>query len=224
FLARHPELANRVAHRISRECVNVSARDIEEWAEELKKVCKEYEIKQADQFWNFDEKRFMLGVAQKTQVVVRRGEAGRDATFIQDGNREWITVVESVNAAGNAAGDTANPMIIFAGNNLMESWVEDPIKNAHYCVSPSGWTDDKKRLDWLKIWEEETRQDDGKWRLLLMDGHGSHLTIDFLQYALDHHVLPFCLIPHTTHLVQPLDVALFSSLQHNYSKALDQMV
>ncbi|KAH8915073.1 hypothetical protein BT69DRAFT_1230829 [Atractiella rhizophila] len=143
FLARHPELANRVARSISRQSVNVSARDIEEWAEELKKVCKEYEIEQADQFWNFDEKGFMLGVAQKTRVVVRRGEAGRDATFIQDGNREWITVVESVNAAG----DTANPMIIFAGNNLMESWVEDPIKNAHYCVSPSGWTDDKKVLD-----------------------------------------------------------------------------
>jgi hypothetical protein len=46
-----------------------------------------------------------------------------------------------------------------------------------------------------------------------MDGHGSHLTIELIDLARKHNVILYCLPPHLTHLLQPLDVAVFKSLK-----------
>ena len=54
-----------------------------------------------------------------------------------------------------------------------------------------------------------------------MDGHSSHVSWQFLDYCLRKDIIPFCLPPHSTHLLQPLDVGLFSPLQRNYSACLD---
>ena len=75
--------------------------------------------------------------------------------------------------------------------------------------------------------------------MLLMDGHGSHCTYEFLDYCISidiiafylpsHmiHTLPividycigtdiitFCLPPHTTHILQSLDVVVFQLYKH----------
>ncbi|KAH8914497.1 hypothetical protein BT69DRAFT_1305018 [Atractiella rhizophila] len=176
FMARHSELRNRTAYRIGRELVAISADEIERWYEELARA-----------------------FAKREHVVVRRRREVGDIEYVQDGNREWITVIEC---------------------NFISSWIEDPLPGATYSCTLSGWTDEGEGITWLKIWEEETQP----WRLLIMDGHGSHQTIEFLEYALAHNILPFCTIPHSTHLCQPLDVGVFSPLSHNYnySQVLNQ--
>lgn len=55
-----------------------------------------------------------------------------------------------------------------------------------------------------------------------MDGHVSHVTWEFFDFCLAHKIVPFCLPPHSTHLLQPLDVGLFSPLQRHYSNMLDK--
>jgi hypothetical protein len=62
----------------------------------------------------------------------------------------------------------------------------------------------------------------GEWRMLLFDGHTSHVNREFLQTCLDYNVLPVCLPPHTTHFSQPLDVAIFSPLKRAYSDILQR--
>lgn len=62
---------------------------------------------------------------------------------------------------------------------------------------------------------------EGEYRLLLLDGHTSHFNWEFFGYCLDHKIIPFCLPAHSTHLLQPLDVGLFSPLQRRYSNGLD---
>ena len=61
-------------------------------------------------------------------------------------------------------------------------------------------------------------------RLLIIDGHSSHISWEFLDYCLTHDIILFCLFPHSTHLLQPLDVGLFSLLQRNYSSFLDHLL
>jgi len=58
------------------------------------------------------------------------------------------------------------------------------------------------------------------WRMLIVDGHSSHVTWPVAEYALDHRIVPYCLPPHSTHLMQPLDVACFSPLGRTYRTAL----
>jgi hypothetical protein len=50
------------------------------------------------------------------------------------------------------------------------------------------------------------------YRILIVDGHGSHLTRKLLQYCLTHKIV-LCILPHhSTHSLQPLDVVLFGPL------------
>jgi hypothetical protein len=48
------------------------------------------------------------------------------------------------------------------------------------------------------------------------------MTTLFLGYCERHRILPFFLIPHTTHPVQPLDVVLFQPYNHYHGEAVDE--
>lgn len=61
-----------------------------------------------------------------------------------------------------------------------------------------------------------------KWRLLIVDGHGSHLSRAFLTYRHLNKILVVIFLPHSTHTLQPLDVVLFRPLSAAYSKNLTQ--
>ena len=61
----------------------------------------------------------------------------------------------------------------------------------------------------------------GEPRLLILDGHVSHINYKFLSYCERNDIVVFCLPLHSTHLLQPLDVGLFSPLQTHYQKAVE---
>ena len=42
----------------------------------------------------------------------------------------------------------------------------------------------------------------GRSRLLIVDGHSSHFTWSFLEYAKEKGIVVICLPPHTTHVLQ----------------------
>ncbi|KAF2194233.1 DDE-domain-containing protein, partial [Zopfia rhizophila CBS 207.26] len=54
-----------------------------------------------------------------------------------------------------------------------------------------------------------------------MDGYGSYLTRQFIEYTASHKIQLFALPPHTTHFLQPLDVGCFQPLKWYYGKCLD---
>jgi hypothetical protein len=58
------------------------------------------------------------------------------------------------------------------------------------------------------------------YRLLIVDGHSSHITQDFIEYCDDHRILLMVFPPHATHSLQPLDVVLFAPLSTAYSTEL----
>ena len=60
-----------------------------------------------------------------------------------------------------------------------------------------------------------------RYRFLLLDNHGSHLTYDFLQYCQEHDIIVFTFPPHTTHLLQPLDGKPFQQLKHYHGKTVN---
>lgn len=53
----------------------------------------------------------------------------------------------------------------------------------------------------------------GQW-LLIVDGHESHMTPEFLGHAWNHQISVYMLPAHTTHWTQPLDIGLLGPLQH----------
>ena len=58
------------------------------------------------------------------------------------------------------------------------------------------------------------------YRLLIFDGHDSHLNQDFVDFYWMHNIRPFQLIPYLTHILQPADVGVFQVLKYNFKKSL----
>jgi hypothetical protein len=56
----------------------------------------------------------------------------------------------------------------------------------------------------------------GEYRILILDGHDSHITTKAIQYCIDNKIILLCLPPHTTHMLQPLDVGCFGPLAQVY--------
>ncbi len=71
-----------------------------------------------------------------------------------------------------------------------------------------------------------TRRPDGKTggrRLLILDGHGSHLTSRFLAYCFSVSIDVVILPPHSSHRLQPLDVAVFGPLKRALAEKTDTL-
>jgi hypothetical protein len=59
-----------------------------------------------------------------------------------------------------------------------------------------------------------------KYRLLILNGHGSHITIDFINYYDQNKILLAILPPYLTNTLQPLNKVIFKPLLSAYSKEL----
>jgi hypothetical protein len=62
----------------------------------------------------------------------------------------------------------------------------------------------------------QTQPDGNNWRLLIMDGHGSHVSIDFLWLCKQHKIQLLFLPAHSSHVLQPLDLGVFAPLKSKY--------
>ena len=56
----------------------------------------------------------------------------------------------------------------------------------------------------------------GSYCLLVLDGHGSHLTPEFDKTCSENKIIPICMPPHSSNYCQPLDVSCFSPLKKAY--------
>jgi hypothetical protein len=54
-----------------------------------------------------------------------------------------------------------------------------------------------------------------------MDGHGSHITANVIAFCIEHAIDLLILPPHTSHVLQPLDVSMFSPLKHALAAETD---
>ena len=57
--------------------------------------------------------------------------------------------------------------------------------------------------------------------VLFLDGHSSHVSISVAQFCLEHEIILYCLPPHASHILQPLDVAVFGPMKKKWNKSLD---
>jgi hypothetical protein len=194
----------------------------------LSRKLQEYELRPED-IYNMDEKGFLIGMLAKglrtfsKDKYTNRGLKQR----LQDGNREWITTIACICADGSSL----SPGLIYQATtgNIQDSWLQDFDPKLHTCFfasSPSGWTNDELGYAWLTtIFDRETKDKARRrWRLLILDGHGSHLTMKFIEYCNTNKILLMTYPPHSTHSLQPLDVGIFSPLSTAYSKNLEDFL
>jgi hypothetical protein len=109
-------------------------------------MIKKYGIVEADNY-NFDETGFAIGVASHSARVVTSSDRRGKPTHQQPGDREWVTVIETVGATGWLL----PPMVIVKGKIHLSTWYNDSNLPQDWTIalSEKGWTNDQLGLYWL---------------------------------------------------------------------------
>lgn len=116
FVKRRPELKvkfNRKYDYSRALCEDPEV--IQGWFRLVQNTKAKYSIQDKDTY-NFDETGFMMGVISTGAVVTAADRRGRPKT-VQQGNREWVTAIQGINATGWAI----PPFIIFQGKHHLSA-------------------------------------------------------------------------------------------------------
>jgi hypothetical protein len=207
---------NRKFHSQRARCEDSVA--IAAWFKLVEETCLAYGILD-DDVYNFDETGFMMGVAATSKVVTSIETVGR-AVALQPGNMDWVTTIEGINASGWCL----PPFMILSGKLHQAAWYQHLPPDWVVAVSDNGWTTDELGVEWVKHFDRHTAsRTRGVYRLLVLDGHGSHATPEFDQYCTENKIITLCMPAHTSHLLQPLDVSCFSPLKRAYGHEIQEL-
>lgn len=219
FIKRQPELRTRFSRRYDykrAQCENTNA--INAWFHLVQNVVAKYGIEDAD-IYNFDETGFMMGIITNTMVVTS-AERRSNVKKRQPGNREWATVIQGVGATGYCV----PPFIIVSGKFHLSSWYENSplLPDWAIATSENGWTTNDRGLEWIQHFDKHTKSRTfGRYRLLILDGHESHRSVDFELHCKNSEIITLCMPPHSSHILQPLDVGCFGPLKKAYGRQIE---
>jgi hypothetical protein len=144
FIKRRPELTMKFNRKYDYKralCEDLEV--IQSWFSLVANMKAKYSIQDKDTY-NFDETGFIIGQISTRAVVTASERRGQPKT-VQQGNREWTTVIQGINATGWAI----PPFIIFKGRHHLSAWYkEDTIpQDWVIAVSENGWTTNELSLE-----------------------------------------------------------------------------
>ena len=246
FFARPPAINLKYVQYLQKVRAKVSAtvEELESWYRKLRHLICQYKIHPAD-LWTCDEKGIIMGLAVGRQKAIV-GSNTRQKVAITDGNREFCSVFETVNTIG----EVIPPFIVWANKVHCVGFYADDNRPATFSRSPNGYMDDElgfdyisKHFDHYTVWVETVNLSTSattsasttasaragtpgstSYRMLIVDGHSSHLAWPVVEYTLNHQIILYCLPAHLTHLMQPLDVACLGPLARAYRSALQGFI
>lgn len=196
FLKRHKEIKTKYIPPLDKE--RALAQDPEilmGWFKLYRRIKAEYNVREAD-IWNIDEKGFLQGVIAKLKVMLSKHEANQYMTHC--GNREWTSLIETISLTGRSL----RPWIIFKAQLQQRAWV-NAYSEAHFTCTENGWTNNEIGLCYFKTcFNPETAVgQEGEYRILILDGHASHISTRTIEFCVSQKIIILCLPPHTTHLL-----------------------
>jgi hypothetical protein len=221
FVNRTPALTTKLGRAY--ECQRKLCEDpeiITGWFELVKNTINKYGILPEDTY-NFDETGFQMGQISASKVVTAADRPGRPKQ-VKLTNTEWVTLIQGACADGSLI----PPSIIVKGKEFNQAWFYQGLPSTWtFTLSSNGWTTNQIGLQWIQHFEKHTRlKTIGSKRLLVLDNHDSHATLEFRSFCEDHDIILLWMSPHSSHLLQPLDVGCFSSLKTAFSNQNQDLI
>src|SRR5437016_2098833 len=168
-----------------------------------------------------DETGFAIGELAKSHVIINK--TLRTRLQAKPGRQEWVSIVECICADGTLI----PPFTIFKGEKPLKEWIPSEADSSwKFSANSKGWTSNVHGVEWLRrVFEPATRaKADGRYRIIVCDGHDSHINGEFAAHCY-YNKIELCLLPpHTSHLLQPLDVSLFGPLKTAMSNRIYRFV
>ena len=218
FLKRNPRVASVIGRKIeAARAEGATPAQIRAFLELYEQLRVELGI-QAEDIWNMDETGKALGVCANTRVLASSQK--KKAYYQSPENREWASIIECVSATGKKL----RPVVIFKGKNLQSTWFPSTIPDWLYTTSENGWTSNAIGAEWLqRVFLPDTAPSQDRWRMLILDGHGSHVDLEFLWICKQNKVRLLFLPAHSSHVLQPLDLSVFSVVKRFYRQQIQEL-
>jgi DDE superfamily endonuclease len=167
------------------------------WFDLFQKQKEQYQVHD-DDVYNMDEKGVALSVAGKQRVIIPKREKNPH-TSGGSGSREWATATESCSLTGRILPSWT----IFKGAKNLTKWHSTMerigLAGSRYHISKSEnrWTNNELSQDYFEDhFNPHTKKTlKGEYRILIVDGHDSHLTTKVIQYCIDNKIILLCLPP-----------------------------
>jgi len=168
-----------------------------------------------------DEIGFAIGVGEAERCIINAQV--RQKYQAMPGHQEWVSVIECVCADGTVV----PPLVIFMAENLSTQWIPVNIQGIwKFSFNFKEWTSNIHGVEWLRrCFEPATCEKAAReYRLLIFDGHDSHITGEFVAHCTENNIIPMILPPHSSHLTQPLNVGIFGPLKKHMSAKIDPLI
>lgn len=220
FMRDHPELTVRKSEQFpeARAKATSDPAILRGWFALLEKeMVKANIMDKPENIYNVDETGLITDPAAG-KVLSRRSSKNVYQNTGGSG-REQITVC----ITGNAAGQTLPPYVVYKGKHLYGSWCDGGPEGARYAMTDHGWME---RVVFEDYFSHLFLRDSEGWsnlafpRMLIFDGHTSHISLSLALKAKQNNVVLLRLPSHLTHILQPLDRAVFGEVKRQWRTKL----
>lgn len=222
FLTRHPQLSERLTQNLTKSRSDVSEKKVREWFQEIEDYVKTKGLAEVfhdpKRVFNTDETAFFL-CPKGVKALIRKGDKTA-YNFTSNDEKECLTTLITANAAGMLV----PPMIMFNYERIP----------AHITnLMPQGWGIGKSESGWMtgQSFYEFVANIFYPWVItnniqlpvvLFVDGHSSHLTMELSNFCIENRIELIALYPNATHILQPMDVAIFHPLKSAWRKGVQK--
>ena len=221
FRNRHPELTLRSPQGLEEgRARGVNPSSVTSFYDNLQKAYEQHEYSPSH-IWNADESGAQVGRnGGGTLVFAQRGS--KSVHTIIPNSKEHLTVLLCVNAIG----DHVPNFYIFKRKRKSRNYIIRCEPEAVFAMQQNGWMIAFLFLTWisrfLSIIGERYGISEENRHLLVLDGHGSHVTLEVVQKAKSAGLDIITLPSHTSHRLQPLDVSIFKPFKVAFRACRDR--
>ncbi|XP_075975831.1 uncharacterized protein LOC142976394 isoform X1 [Anticarsia gemmatalis] len=216
FMLRHPTVSKCVLQNLPTNRNQVTDVALRSWFSRVGSYFKDNDLlpvlQDPKRIFNCDETGFFLCPKDK-QVLVKK-DSKRVYNRVANDEKECLTVLVNVSADGNVA----PPMVLFPYERLPNN-----IKS----TVPSGWGLGNTESGWMNmesfyeyvanVFYPWLRQQEITLPVaLFLDGHTSHISLPLTTFCKEKGIVLVALLPSSTHVLQPLDVAVFRPVKETW--------
>lgn len=213
FLKRNKNiLTTRICQNVSRKRAAVSEATVSDYFNNLE---RSLEGVAPASIINYDETNVTDDPKGKLQIF-RRG--AKHAERIMNVTKSSTSIMFAVTASGSSL----SPYVVYKAERLQQSWIEGGPIDAVYNRSKSRWFDAEIFIDWfhkVALQYFKTMPHDEP-KVLIGDNLPSHMNHKLVPLCEQHNIRMVFLPPNATHLLQPLDVAVFGPLKRHWRNVL----
>jgi hypothetical protein len=225
FEKRHPEIrASWPGNLDPKRAQNFNPTNILNFYKLLKDIYDAFPNLPPQHIWNMDKKGIQFGGGWKHSKKYYHLRSMKQSKFyrIHSDNLELMTVIECVSPSGLSV-----PPSFVLSSGPIPSLPDLSGKIAVIATSPNGWTDNEIGTAWFIetfIPFANSHKVADMPIVLLLDGHNSHESDAFHEAVFQHHIIVIAFPSKCTHKLQPLDVIVFTQVQHHWSNHCDNRI